>query len=296
MPGPSARVVRDLSSQVGFLRRHPGYGPGRSEARLVAWRLLSLRRRPIQVNFHELGFRLEIPAEWRGMSKLAYVFREDAEPELRRLHLLVPTGGTAIDVGAHYGDYTLALSTLVGSEGRVVAIEPMRHAVDVLRRNLLLNRATNVEVEPNGIGREPARAMLHLHADPSRASLGKLERENGSEVIEITTLDEIVHRLGLRRVDFVKLDIEGGEYDALEGGRSVIERYQPVIQFEHQPGAAERLGHSGMVVWELLTALGFSFAALNDSGRLCRVDGPDRWGPNYFAIPDRRSTLITDPD
>jgi len=99
----------------------------------------------------------------------------------------------------------------------------------------------------------------------------------------------------LRRVDFVKLDIEGGEYDALEGGRSVIERYQPVIQFEHQPGAAERLGHPGAIVWELLDDLGYRFAALDDLGRLCRVDGPGRWGPNFFAIPDRLPNLGVDP-
>ncbi len=288
-------MVRDLSSQVDFLRHHSGYRPVRTEARLATWRLLSLRRRPVIVNFRDLGFRLELPAEWRGMSKLAYVFREDAEPELRRLGVVVPPGGTAIDVGAHYGDYTLALSRLVGSYGRVVAVEPLRHALEVLHRNVALNQCSNVTVEPVGLGRDPGRAVLHLHADPSRATLGELEQDDGSESIEVTTLDHVVHRAGLQRVDFIKLDIEGGEYDALEGGRSAIVRHQPVIQFEHQPGAAERLGHSGTVVWELLAELGYGFAALSDSGRLRRVDGPGRWGPNYFAIPDRRSDLVDGP-
>jgi FkbM family methyltransferase len=293
--GPRAGLARGIPSQIEFLRHHAGYRPGRTEARLASWRLLSLRRRPVTVNLPDLGFRLELPAEWRGMSKLAYVFREDAEPELRHLGLVVPPGGTAIDVGAHYGDYTLALSKVVGPKGRVVAVEPMRHALDVLKRNVALNRASNVDVEPVGVGRNPGRATLHLHADPSRATLGELEQEGASESIAITTLDHIVQRSGLQRVDFVKLDIEGCEYDALKGGRSAIERHQPVIQFEHQPGAAKRLGHSGTAVWALLTELGFGFAAMNDIGRLHRVDGPGRWGPNYFAIPDRRSHLITDP-
>jgi FkbM family methyltransferase len=221
------------------------------------------------------------------MSKIAYVFREDAEPELRWLHHVVPRGGTAIDLGAHYGDYTLALSTLVGTNGHVVAVEPMRHALEVLHRNISINDADNVHVEPVGVGRTKARAVLHHHSDPSRASLGQMDEDGRTEEIEITTLDEIVDRLGLERVDYVKLDIEGSEFDALEGGRTMLEQFRPVVQFEQQPRAAERLGHAPENVWDMLADLGYAFAALDDRGVLRQVDDPERWGPNFFAIPDR---------
>ena len=65
-----------------------------------------------------------LPPELRGQSRLTYVNRGFCERELPQLERFVQPGGTAIDVGAHYGIYTLALSPLVGNEGRVLALEP----------------------------------------------------------------------------------------------------------------------------------------------------------------------------
>lgn len=280
-----------LRAKHRFLRRHPGYRPLRTEVRLLVWRARSLTGRPATVTFPRSGIRMRLPAEWRGMSKMAYVFRDDAERELAALHQFVPEGAVAVDVGAHYGDYALVLATLVGRAGSVLALEPSRSARRVLADNVHLNDAAQILIEPFAAGAVSETAELHHHPDPSRASLGEMgPAGTGSEPVEVRTLDEILDRHGIVRLDFVKIDVEGAELDVLVGARRSIERFRPVIMFEYQELAAERLGHDPLDAWRYLESLGYSIRALDRADRLVPATVGTDLGPNFLAIHDLRGT------
>jgi precorrin-6B methylase 2 len=66
---------------------------------------------------------------------MIYTLREKYDPELSRLADWVHEGDVVVDVGAHYGSYATALARLVGSSGRVIAVEPSHHALETLIRN-----------------------------------------------------------------------------------------------------------------------------------------------------------------
>lgn len=270
-----------------MVREHPGVAanPARFIARLAAWRALTAVGRDATVAFPTFGAQFWCPAEWRGMSKMAYTLREHWEPELVRLQDWVLPGGTVIDVGAHYGAYTVALSALVGPEGRVLAVEPADHALSVLRRNIEINAAENVTVLAAALGEESATATLHMHGDQSRASLNQFaEGDTGSQSVAVACLDDLVQG---GPVDFIKIDVEGYELPALRGADRILSENRPVVQFELQPGAATRGGFPAYGVWDLLKSHGYRFQRLLPNGDYTPVLSPDdAGGPNLIALSD----------
>jgi FkbM family methyltransferase len=219
------------------------------------------------------------------MSKMAYTLHEHYEPELARLRDWIQPGGTVIDIGAHYGAYTVCMSALVGPEGRVLAVEPADHALSVLRRNIEINDADNVTVLATALGDTPATALLHMHGDLSRASLNQFEEgDTGAQSVTVARLDDLVPK---GPVAFIKIDIEGYELPALRGATRVLSEDRPVVQFELQPGASTRGGLPAFGVWDLLQSHGYRFQQLMLNGTYAPVLSPsDSSTPNLIALPD----------
>lgn len=266
-------MLSKIRDQLAWLRRHPAYKGPSTVARLIAWGARASTGRGAVVPFG--GGRFYCPPERRGMAKLAYIFGDEYEGEIATLDRFVKPGTTVLDVGAHYGTYTLALSRLVGPDGRVIAIEPSGHAVEVLRRNLDLNDAGNVEVVQAAVSDEPGEVTLHVHADPSRTSLTSATGTLATEVVPAVTMDALVAG---EAVGFVKIDVEGHELPALRGAATLLGRDRPVVQFEMIAGATRD-------VWDLLAAHGYGFRSLVD-GRLRPVTSAEEVGTaNVIAVP-----------
>jgi FkbM family methyltransferase len=254
--------------------------------RLAAWRVRSAVGWGATVDFPFCGARFYCPPEWRGTAKMAYVLREHCVPELSHLDQWVKRGDVVVDVGAHYGAYTIVLSRLVGAFGSVFAIEPSSHALSVLRRNIGINQLSNVEVIAAGVGEHSATGVLYMHSDPSRASL--IAFSDGStleEPIKIVRLDDAIP--GDRKVAFIKIDVEGYELLALRGARALLERDRPLVLFELLPAAAVRGGLPAYGVWEFLDGLGYRFKGIDpELGEITSVASPEHaLSPNLIALP-----------
>ena len=267
---------------------HPGVrrAPVSSTARLAAWFALSRVGRSATVEFRSYGVQLRCPPEWRGVSRLAFALRERYDTELAQLGRLTRPGAVVVDGGAHYGTYTLALASIVGPAGLVLAYEPARHACSVLKGNLALNRLGNVRVIRAALGSEPGMATLQLHGDPSRSSLGSRRAGTvASEQVRVCRLDDSVREHTDRPVSLLKLDVEGAEPLALAGARGILERDRPTLLFEYQPAAVRRLGLDPLRMWRTLADLGYGFHRLSDAGRLLPLDAPPASGThNLIAI------------
>src|SRR5206468_11720716 len=92
--------------------------------------------------------------------------------------------------------------------------------------------------------------------------------------------------VGLRRVDFLKIDAEGAELQILEGGQSVLRQMRPVILFECDDLRTKPWGYSSRRVLELLGRERYSFFGLDRRGDLVPV--ADREGYNFVATPKER--------
>ena len=131
----------------------------------------------------------------------------------------ITKGMTVIDVGAFDGTFTIYAAKKVGDTGEVIAYEPDDFAYKMLLRNIELNRLTNVAVIKRGIYNQVGNKLFINSFWDSRISC---DDTRALKYIEVSTLDQELQRLILPRVDFVKMDIEGAEIEAIQTMKQLL--------------------------------------------------------------------------
>jgi FkbM family methyltransferase len=127
-------------------------------------------------------------------------------------------GAIVYDVGANAGFFTLLASKLTGDSGRVYAFEPLPRNLDFLERHIRLNEITNVHVEAIAIAATSGEAHFRI---AQHASMGGLAEEGDLRVVT-ASLDDLIASGRATRPDFIKMDIEGAESDALRGAKELL--------------------------------------------------------------------------
>lgn len=148
--------------------------------------------------------------------------------------------GHALDVGANVGLWSRVMER---DFVIVTAIEPLATHCACFRRNV--ERALLI---PTAVGNETGTVRI---ATPAPHMASSHVADKGEEVV-IVPLDS----LGLGRVDFIKIDVEGFELEAVRGGEELIRRRRPVMVVEQKEGNAERYGFGQRDAVELLEAWG----------------------------------------
>jgi len=131
---------------------------------------------------------------------------------------LIRPGDVVLDVGANTGFYTLLASKLTGASGHVYAFEPMPRNIDYLERHVKLNAVHNVTVLSLAAAANSGKARFRFGAN---ASMGGLANDGELEV-PTASLDDLLAAGRISIPNFIKMDIEGGETDALRGASAVL--------------------------------------------------------------------------
>jgi len=256
--------------------------------RLVTWlafHVLPKWRAVIKVNVGAKSFRLRlVPILRRHGSSGVYVLRSKYEPFLEYCHHLVTEGAVVMDCGANQGIYACAFGALVGPRGRVYAFEPLAYAAETLQGNARLNGFAHVSVEQVAISNENGTAMLDVSSGPVLASI--LMNKGRSETISVPTLSlkSFAERVDLRRLDLIKMDIEGAEYDALVGAGPIIARFRPAIVLEATEDISVPVEKRWTAILKLMTSYGYAMYRFNDNGRLQRTDQLSYFDPNVVFL------------
>lgn len=145
----------------------------------------------------------------------------------------VSSGSVALDIGAHIGFYTLLLSKLVGSEGRVYSFEPLPENHRLLRENVELNHCQNVTLVQKAILSQSGVIRVTVPGNEPVPGSVSLTTDYGTPPIQVegVTLDEFGEQIG-GAIHLVKMDVEGAEHDVLLGGRETIHKHRPVLMIE----------------------------------------------------------------
>ncbi|MGH9369575.1 MAG: FkbM family methyltransferase [Thermoanaerobaculia bacterium] len=138
-------------------------------------------------------------------------------------------GDVLFDVGAYVGWYAVRAARAVGPSGRVVAVEPDPHNAAQLEKTLSLNHLDNVCVVRNAAWSVTGPVGWHASHLPV---WHRVEPVQGAATVEAITVDDLVAALHLSRVDWLKLDVEGGEVEVLRGAMRTLRDFRPVLFIE----------------------------------------------------------------
>ena len=196
----------------------------------------------------------------------------DATPEVRFLEDLSLSGKVVYDVGAFHGLITLFFSR---KARRVVAYEANAHNYARVKENLALNEVTNVTVRNVAVGAEPG--LLKLVWDPLMPGAGSADSAIGSQIrgsqgcheidVPVVRLDDDMAEQGLPVPDFVKIDIEGFELQALQGLRGTLVRHGPALYLEMHGADREQKEQNVAAIYDFLTKAGYCKILHVESGK-----------------------------
>jgi FkbM family methyltransferase len=282
-----ARLYARLLAPRPSLQVFPGWTFGREY--FVEHRWMATRRGVLWR--HALRNKLQVPLvlPWHAGTKVevslgtdesfcVYVAGSFEPNEFAFLDRTLRRGMTFIDVGANDGLYTLFAAARVGRRGRVVAIEPSSRERRILERNVKRNRLRNVTVVPVAVADRAGEATLQiaptLHGGHN--TLGAFAYQ-GVEAIDweqvpVETLDGLAERLGVSKVDAIKIDVEGAEVKVLDGAHKLLSACRPLLLIEANDEALRNQAASTNQLLTSLRALDYGIFAFSDHTGL-----PERW-------------------
>lgn len=165
-----------------------------------------------------------------------YVFWDFKDTIREKLYSLVEKGDVILDVGTNIGETLLIFARLTGSEGFVYGFEPDDKNFKNAQKNISLNTFINVHVFKNAVSDKKELVKLYC-VDPHNRGMNRILEDgyNADDkfiTLETTTIDEVVEKNRIRKVDLIKIDIEGYEMHALKGAADTLNRLRPKLFIE----------------------------------------------------------------
>lgn len=176
----------------------------------------------------KIGYDIKIFYNALGLL-IEFVIRQyDLEQKGKKIS--AKEGDIVLDCGACWGDTALFFANKVGTSGKVYSIEFIPSNLEILRTNLSLNPALekNIIIIKHPLHSEPDIDLYYMDNGPASVVKGEPFAGNNGRVRTIT-IDKIVKTNGISKVDFIKMDIEGAELDALKGAIETIKTFKPIL-------------------------------------------------------------------
>ena len=162
-------------------------------------------------------------------------------------------GDVCLDVGANLGYLTRLMAKMAGRHGAVHAYEPNPAAFRLLQANT--HDLPQTTLHPLAVGDREGRATFSITTNGTTSSIGTQVAAKQTIEVQLNTLDNLAGHL--QRIDFVKIDVEGFEFNVMRGGMSLIKNHMPLIYFEFLDDQANARKVSIREYESLLTPLGY---------------------------------------
>jgi FkbM family methyltransferase len=194
-------------------------------------RYLEAALTPRFVNLDYEGHRLSLVRSIWWDDARVQTFQEEIDPYFRALDRRVPVR-FVLDAGAATGMFALAALVRFDSIEKIYAFEPSARQRILLKRNAVKNEALQrIQPEPYGLWSEHGAVRFRTHgALSSVQSVSMLPSIlDFGETVPVIRLDQWIAKSEVRRLDLVKMDIEGAEIEALEGAVLTLARFRPIL-------------------------------------------------------------------
>jgi len=161
-----------------------------------------------------------------------FLYREEQEPILQFGDKLLNKNDIVIDAGANQGIFSLSFCSKIGPKGKIIAIEPFQECTNIIKKNLKKNKYKNIKIYQRVLSNCIKNHEIDFTYGITSASIIKNPKATKIMTVMSITIDKIMHENNLKKLNFIKLDIEGAEYLAILGGLKSIKKFKPLIYFE----------------------------------------------------------------
>ena len=200
---------------------------------IVLKKFFPTKKSLLQVN----GYNILIMPDDPGISQELQTFKTHEPLSTQLIAKELKPGMTCLDIGSNIGYYVLLENKIIGKNGKVIAIEPSPYNFQCLQKNLELPENSNVKAYNFAAGDIDGEIRFFVN----ERSNGCLVLNEGRKIpnrpgkiinVPIKTMDNFVKEQKLQQLDFVRMDVEGYEYNIFEGMKNTIEKFRPFIQIE----------------------------------------------------------------
>lgn len=177
------------------------------------------------------------------------------------------------DIGANIGEITVHMAKLTGLSGRVYAFEPAPTLLKRLWENVTINGVDNIVIIHDvALSNENGNAMFSFaEIDMENRGMGSLVNRDNNVVsrelmVKNTRMDDFVLHEVIKRIDLIKVDIQGGEINLIEGALHTLDKLEPDIVIEVSPSDLACLGKKPADLIRLLEDVGYKCYLFDCSG------------------------------
>ncbi len=217
---------------------------------------------------------------------------EGHEPFFSIIKHLVTSGDHVMDIGANIGTYSMFLSSLVGSDGLIYAVEPLPRNALLLAYVVDRLRLGNVTIRDCAISEVDGQAEMAIprmdgYENYYRAAIGQKE---GSRSVKVVTrsIDSILHRQS-PRISFIKIDVEGHELPCIKGALETLKRDQPALLIEVSEDPDDPVSTASALFYSL-RHLGYQAHVQDNYKVRARIPG-EKQGDYFFLTSDHLHLL-----
>lgn len=210
------------------------------------------------------------------------------ETELSLFRRLIKDKKCFIDIGANIGLYALTAANEMSDDAQIIAFEPFQVNNDSLQKNVSLNQFHNIQIEKKAISNQNKELILYYDTqEDNLGSVSALSIENViEEKVQAISLDEYVIQNDISNIEFIKMDIEGLEYLALQGMKVILEKYHPIILIEIDPEILSKTDFTSEMIEQFLNQFGYQKYFIDSKGELS-LDSSVQNAYNYLFSVDK---------
>jgi FkbM family methyltransferase len=206
------------------------------------------------------GFPLRIPTRY-----INYFPADYEAPNFAFLKQQVKPGDTVLDIGAHIGFFANITAQIVGKEGKVFAFEPTPSTFAMLQKMCVDNHNEAIVTPVNkAVGKEDGSITFYVsndRIDNTNSALGYRDEANHRPIdIGLTSVDNFVRQQGPAQVNFLKIDVEGFEYDTIRGAAETLQRFKPACILAIHPKLIAAKGDELADIYDFVASLGCHIA------------------------------------
>lgn len=166
---------------------------------------------------------------------------------------IITPGSVVYDIGANVGYFSLLAAVLVKPEGHVVAFEPLPRNIRYLRKHIELNKLTNITVIEGAVSDHAGEAFFDLGASTAMGHIADV----GALSVRLVSLDQMLADRKIQPPNYMKIDVEGAEYDVLCGARRLLTVHRPLLFLDTH----NRQAHNLTIAF--LDTLGYRYEVLD---------------------------------